>query len=89
MEAATIQPFLAGGTTGAVVIIVYFVWKVCKHAKLHSRCCGASFDFETEGFPESQAKGDEERGESTLCSPLVNTKSGSMRGGSEATHPSE
>ena len=68
---ATIQPFLAGGTTGAVVIIVYFVWKLCKHAKLHSRCCGASFDFEA----------DLEHGESSassLCSPLVNTKSGEV-----------
>jgi hypothetical protein len=30
-----------GGVTGAVVIVAYFVYKICANKKFKSSCCGA------------------------------------------------
>lgn len=37
-----ISNFVAsGGITGAVVVVAYMIYKLCKHKKFKSSCCGA------------------------------------------------
>lgn len=48
-----VESIVAGASTGGVIGILYVVWKLFKHSRCHSHCCGKeaslSVDLE-EGF---------------------------------------
>ena len=47
MENTIWQTAMASGTTGAVVILAYAVWKIFKRSHCVAHCCGNDMDIET------------------------------------------
>lgn len=49
MESSIGNYVATGGVSGAVVIVAYFLYKLCENKKFKSQCCGATVEVKEEG----------------------------------------
>ena len=44
-------PIISSGVTGAIIAILYVLYKVCKHSSCNSNCCGKKSSIEVNLSP--------------------------------------
>ena len=45
MDPSSLAPYLAGGIPGAILAVAYVAYRLCRHFRCHSSCCGRDSDL--------------------------------------------
>lgn len=56
------QILATGGVSGATGLILLILYKIIRHSRIKSECCGKTVLFESEVSPKNQPTVDEEQG---------------------------